>query len=260
MTAEFEAFRGARERDVVGPLGDAALVGTFWISGRTELDAFPGTWEPDSDNDVSLRYTPAEDNPVTRAGQPVSGAVALKPVTVASGDVLLLEGQRLRATAIHWPGIGRAVRLWDQADPAVADLAGIEAFPYDSRWRIEGVFTPLDLTIDYRYRGHGGRHEGRHVVGDVALTIAGRHYTLLATRGATGLTTVFGDATNGKVTYGGGRFAPIVLAEGSRAVVDFNFATLPPCAFSPHFDCPLPPEQNVIRHAVEAGEKQIVRR
>jgi uncharacterized protein (DUF1684 family) len=38
-------------------------------------------------------------------------------------------------------------------------------------------------------------------------------------------------------------------------VVDFNKAYNPPCVFTPYATCPLPPRQNRLDLAVEAGEK-----
>ena len=66
---------------------------------------------------------------------------------------------------------------------------------------------------------------------------------------------VFGDRTNGGATYGGGRFlyADWPTEEGV-VVLDFNFAYNPPCVFSPYATCPLPPTENKLKLAVEAGE------
>jgi len=37
--------------------------------------------------------------------------------------------------------------------------------------------------------------------------------------------------------------------------IDFNVAKNPPCVFTPYATCPLPPKQNILPIAVEAGEK-----
>ena len=67
---------------------------------------------------------------------------------------------------------------------------------------------------------------------------------------------VFGDATNGTDTYGGGRFLYTEsVAEDGTVVVDFNLAYNPPCVFSPYATCPLPPPQNRLALRIEAGEK-----
>ena len=38
-------------------------------------------------------------------------------------------------------------------------------------------------------------------------------------------------------------------------VLDFNHAENPPCAFTPFATCPLPPKENRLPFAVNAGEK-----
>ena len=67
--------------------------------------------------------------------------------------------------------------------------------------------------------------------------------------------TVFSDATNGDTTYSVGRFLHLVPEADGSVVVDFNRAVLPPCAFSYHFNCPIPPQQNRLSIPITAGEK-----
>ncbi len=67
---------------------------------------------------------------------------------------------------------------------------------------------------------------------------------------------VFADRTSGHGSYGAGRFidAPMPDAQG-HVVIDFNQAYNPPCAFTPFATCPLPPPENRLDLAVEAGER-----
>ena len=67
---------------------------------------------------------------------------------------------------------------------------------------------------------------------------------------------VFGDLTNKKTTFGGGRFIYIPVPDSlGNAVIDFNKAYNPPCVFSPYATCPLPTENNTLAFEVTAGEK-----
>ncbi len=66
---------------------------------------------------------------------------------------------------------------------------------------------------------------------------------------------LFKDLTSGKSTYGPGRFLDIELPDRGKCKLDFNEAYSPPCAYSPHTLCPLPPRQNHLDIAIEAGEK-----
>jgi len=71
----------------------------------------------------------------------------------------------------------------------------------------------------------------------------------------TGETEVFfKDLTNGHTTYGGGRYARLTREADGMYVIDFNNAYNPYCAYNPTYICPLPPPQNYLDFAVEAGE------
>ena len=64
----------------------------------------------------------------------------------------------------------------------------------------------------------------------------------------------FKDQTNGHTTYGGGRYARLTREDDGMYVIDFNNAYNPYCAYNPTYICPLPPRQNHLDFAVEAGE------
>jgi uncharacterized protein (DUF1684 family) len=67
---------------------------------------------------------------------------------------------------------------------------------------------------------------------------------------------VFGDATSGHETYGGGRFVYVGMpGPDGKTVIDFNKAYNPPCVFTEFATCPLPHRDNVLPFRVEAGEK-----
>lgn len=80
---------------------------------------------------------------------------------------------------------------------------------------------------------------------------------------AGGLFIPFRDATNGRETYGAGRY----LVDAAKShdlgtvestgelILDFNFATQPSCAFDPRWACPLAPPENRLHIEVRAGER-----
>jgi uncharacterized protein (DUF1684 family) len=80
---------------------------------------------------------------------------------------------------------------------------------------------------------------------------------------AGGLFLPFGDATNGRETYGAGRYVLDTAkgadlggdAEQGTLVIDLNFAFQPSCAFDPRWACPLAPPENRLDVAVRAGER-----
>ena len=66
---------------------------------------------------------------------------------------------------------------------------------------------------------------------------------------------MFKDTTSGRTTYGAGRFLYADKPKDGTVELDFNKAENPPCAFTAFATCPLPPKQNALPLAVEAGEK-----
>lgn len=67
----------------------------------------------------------------------------------------------------------------------------------------------------------------------------------------------FKDATSAKETYGGGRYMDLRTGDvkEGRVMLDFNKAYNPYCAYQEGYPCPIPPKNNVLTVAVEAGEK-----
>lgn len=68
----------------------------------------------------------------------------------------------------------------------------------------------------------------------------------------------FKDLTNGENTYGGGRYLDISRRDilNDSLHLDFNLAYNPYCAYNDGYQCPIPPEENHLEVAIEAGEKE----
>ncbi|MFN2550355.1 MAG: DUF1684 domain-containing protein [Myxococcales bacterium] len=65
----------------------------------------------------------------------------------------------------------------------------------------------------------------------------------------------FRDATTGHESYEVGRYVDAESLGGDEYALDFNRAYNPTCAFSPLYNCPIPPRENVLPVAVRAGER-----
>jgi len=72
---------------------------------------------------------------------------------------------------------------------------------------------------------------------------------------------MFMDLTTGESTYGGGRYIYIDESniKNGQVVLDFNKAFNPYCAYSDGFNCPIPPPQNRLDIAINAGEKDFLK-
>ncbi len=152
----------------------------------------------------------------------------------------------------------RGIRLWDAASESIQKFKGIDTFPYDGTWRLEARYEDVadDRRIPFAHAQDAGFTRDLPVPGDLHLTLAGQDYTLSAFDDDGTLLLVFGDPTNGQTTYASGRFLFVHREPGTdRVVLDLNRAFVPPCGFSEHYNCPLPPPQNRLAVPVLAGEK-----
>lgn len=70
----------------------------------------------------------------------------------------------------------------------------------------------------------------------------------------------FNDPTNGKETYGGGRYMDLnqLDIQNEQIKLDFNKAYNPYCAFSDGYQCPKPPKENELKLDITAGEKKFL--
>lgn len=263
---EVEEWWRKVEEGLRSPDGWLTLTGLDWLrEGENRFGSAP-------DNEIVLPAVkaPARAGVLRLAGgkvtlEAVPGAgfvVDGKPVTTLElasdkdGKPTVVELGPLRFHIVHRGG-RLGVRARDREHPALAAFAGVERFPVDPSWRVEARFEPYDPPKPVPVPNVLGQVEEEPSHGAVVFEREGRTWRLDAVDGKAGteLWLIFGDATNGTETYGGGRFLSTEPEAGGRVVVDFNKAYNPPCMFTPYATCPLPPRQNKLALRVAAGEK-----
>jgi len=148
------------------------------------------------------------------------------------------------------------IRLRDLEHPALDEFHGIERYPVDPKWRIEGRVEWADSSRTIEITNVLGQTIQQRSVGTLVFTVNGKEYRLDALdENKDEFFIVFGDETNARETYGAGRYMYLPLPdENGTIIIDFNKAFNPPCAFTEFATCPLPPKQNVLPFAVPAGE------
>lgn len=259
--AQVGAWRATRDARLRTREGWLALVGLFWLMpGENHVGAHPSSQVVLQGHDIPprvgsiwlegerARFVPHEgvDLPETTLRDDLDG----DPTLVELGSVcfhLIKRGERF------------GVRVRDGAAPAVAVFAGLDHFPIDPTWRVTARLEPAAAETTIEIEDITGAHSRDVTPGSIAFERDGQTWRIAALPGdddGQALWLIFGDATNGTDTYGGGRFlyTEAVGADGS-VVVDFNLAYNPPCVFSPYATCPLPPPQNRLALRIEAGEK-----
>jgi uncharacterized protein (DUF1684 family) len=198
-----------------------------------------------------VSFTPATGTSVTTDGVALSGKTEIfssekKPKTLQQGSLkwfIIKRGDRY------------GIRLRDLESENLKQFHGIERFPVAERYRVKARFEKPTEAKTIRITDIIGLVSDQPLAGTLAFELDGKTYRLDAT-GEGKLFVVFGDKTNGRESYGAGRFlyADQPGPDGTT-VLDFNQAINPPCAFTPYATCPLPPVQNKLAVRIPAGEK-----
>ena len=261
-----EAWRAEREERLRNPDGWLTLVGLYWLEpGPNRFGADPGAQIPLSGDGVPARAGQIVlDGDAARLENP-SPEVLIDGRPAAEGPLAddrseeptVLELGDLRMHVICRGGDRLALRVRDHSAPALAAFHGIENYPIDIGWRLTGSLEPDESDEPMEIVDITGIVTTEPSPGRVAFEREGQTWRLRSLDGGDGkLWLVFGDATNGSETYGGGRFlySEPVGRDGS-VVVDFNLAYNPPCVFSPYATCPLPPADNRLPLRIPVGER-----
>ncbi|GAA2532423.1 DUF1684 domain-containing protein [Winogradskya humida] len=151
------------------------------------------------------------------------------------------------------------VRPRHPENPLRVRFKGVPAYEPTEKWQLTGRYVPFEQPRDVTV---GAAVEGlEHVYespGRVEFEAGGVALALTVFNGQTpgALFALFVDETSGVTTYAANRSLAIDAPAGDGTVVlDFNRATNLVCAYTDHATCPLPPRENHLPVAVEAGEK-----
>ena len=259
---EIMAYRKIRIDSLQHENGYLNLSGLFWLKeGENTIGADPKndfvfpTEHSDSFlgtiilNKGVVTFKSNEANQVFSLGQPANNVIIYQ-----DKKALVLAHKSLRWFIIK-RGEKYALRLRDLEGEYVRNFKGIDYFSIDSSWRIKSKFVAThgkklnitDIT---------GRNYLEDSPGELHFTIKGKKFKLEAGGTIDEFFIVFGDLSNKKTTYGGGRFlyASAPDKEGN-VILDFNKSLNPPCEFTPFATCPLPTKKNRMNLEITAGEK-----
>jgi uncharacterized protein (DUF1684 family) len=196
--------------------------------------------------DVSASVAVTVDGVETNSASLRPGSATGEPSVVRIGTVTFFVLSRDNTYA---------VRVRDTNNPDRLAFTERRWFPIDTDYGVRGTFVPYDEPRYLDVMNSAGFTEPMQNPGRVTFELGGEALSLEGFAAGEGqLWFIFKDATNGKSTYGAGRFMYAPLTEDGAVTLDFNKAYHPPCAFTPYATCPLPPKDNVLSVAVEAGE------
>lgn len=179
-----------------------------------------------------------------------SGTTTLGPSSVKIGRLLL------RLSHQGFPGI----IVFDPKSPRFALYKGLAYFPPDLSYRYELPLTPNPKPETVVIMSTRGNQRRAARVGWFEFMVGGQTAKLEAVRllepgvGENDISVFFRDATSGKESYELGRYVDVEKLPNGQFLLDFNAAYNPACAYSVHYNCPIPPKSNVLPMAIRAGE------
>jgi uncharacterized protein len=199
-----------------------------------------------------VRFVPRMGAGVTHEGRPVT-----EPLTLYSDMEETMTVLQSGTVSFHLieRGDKLGIRIRDTHARPRREFSGIESYPIDLRWRIEGTFHPHDKIIPID--DVTGLVQNTVSPGAIEFEVNGERHSLdVLEGGARRYFVLFSDATSGRETYGAGRYVYTDHEdEDGSIVIDFNQAYNPPCVFTDYATCPLPPRQNRLSIPIRAGEK-----
>ena len=265
-----EAWRNERLEGLLQPDGWTSLVGLHWLelkahyvgSGERIGNGVRFAFGPEKmgmlarDKAGTWSFTPESGVVLSLDDQPLKGRVVLQSDHDPQPGVIGFDEGKGKITLLR-RGDREALRVRHADAPTRLQFSGLEYWPADPSWRIEGRFVAHAPGKTLPIGDIVGTQSDSPNPGAVEFERDGRTFRLEAL-GEPGreLFFVMADRSSGHGSYPAGRFLEAAWpgADG-KVVLDFNRAYNPPCAFTLFATCPLPPPENRIDLLVTAGEK-----
>ena len=133
-------------------------------------------------------------------------------------------------------------------------------YPPDANYDVPAALTPPVDTKTLQMVYSDGAIRDVRQVGTLEFSLNGKELKLTAfvevgAPDVNELFVPFGDLTNRGETYEAGRMLDVERTPTGIYDLDFNLAYNPSCYYSPTYSCPIPPKENRLPIAVQAGEK-----
>lgn len=266
-TAAWSTWKAERLAALQKPNGWLTLVGMEWLKqGKNSMGS-------DEGNDVVLSHGPghlgdihlnADDSitfvPNTDSGIRANDTVITSEIPVhadsSDQDVTIFTVDTFEFYVIERDKM--ALRIKDSEAKTRTEFEGLSYFPENEALRITAKFEPYQPKKIIPIVNVMGQLNESPSPGRLVFTIDGVEHDIDVLDSVDDYYIIFGDKTNGRSTYGPGRFVYTdgLPNEQGEVVLDFNKAYNPPCAFTAYSTCSLPPRSNRLPVAIEAGEKK----
>jgi len=270
---KLDTWRTQREHELAAPDGWLTLVALDWLK--------PGVNLVGSAPDCQLKVAnaPAHIGMLTVSGKTVQLLSSHEGFPAG----LMLDGKPARegplsADDLHpstftWQSLTMvvlprgdryALRVKDANSPARTSFHGLHWYAPDLRFTVEARWIPTKPPKTLKIPTIIGTTLNLPSPGVAEFTLDGKTLRLepvLEDPHDTSLFFILRDTTSQTTTYQAARFLRTAfpdhgLDKPGTLVLDFNQLYNPPCAYTPYATCPLPPDQNRLPVAIEAGEQR----
>ncbi len=176
---------------------------------------------------------------------------------LAPGAKVQVGRYTLRFSHQNFPG----VVVLDPRSPRLREGPFPVWFDPDPAFRVEALLVQEKPAREEIVLSTRGNRRRALRLGWLEFTLQGQPLRLVAVRllepgvDEAAVSIFFRDETTGTESYPVGRYVDAVPLGGDRYVLDFNRAYNPACAFSPLYNCPIPPRENFLPVAIRAGER-----
>lgn len=143
------------------------------------------------------------------------------------------------------------------------NFKGHPFFPFELKYRVTATFTKTKDAKPFDLPTSSGKTKSYKEYGKATFQLDGKPYTLTLYQSLDlikqkkykdYLFLPFRDATNGKETYGGGKYMDLKIPTGNTILLDFNQSYQPFCAYNAYdYNCPIVPEENKLPVEIRAG-------
>ncbi|GGL46689.1 DUF1684 domain-containing protein [Nocardia jinanensis] len=252
--ADWQDWHRQQEARLADPHGFLAITGLHWLTGTPQRFAdAPGAWSTGADGIEVVLDDGAE---LVIDGTAVRGSYRFG-IIPERGGVEAVWGDAVVEVARR--GGHDIVRPRHPDNPLRTAFHGTPAYAPDPKWVVLGRYTafaePRPTTVGAAVEGLEHVYEAP---GRIEFELGGEKLGLTAFPGKApgSLSVLFTDTTSGVTTYAANRVlqVPPPAADGT-VHLDFNRAANLPCAYTDLATCPLPPAENRLPVAIEAGEK-----
>lgn len=136
-------------------------------------------------------------------------------------------------------------------------------FPIDLKYRVKAKLVKTENSKPFEIPTSSGKTKTYREYAKAHFSIDGKPQTLTIYQNLANLSSEqykdylflpFRDTTNGKNTYGGGKYLDLRIPEGDEIIIDFNKSYHPYCAYNAYdYSCPIVPEENNLPIEIRAG-------